>query len=290
MSAGHRLIEGTSGIDSGPMPDPKRERQRQNREAARAAQLEAAKAARKKQSTIRAVVGIVLLLGLAALGALVLGGGDDDDKTDVASDSSTTSSSGATTTTVNKAALGAVQCNDTKPPDNPNRPKFTEPPPMTIDVAKKYTATIDTSCGKITVELDPKAAPKTVNNFVFLAEKKFFDGITFHRVVEDFVIQSGSPDGTGSGGPGYKFEDELPQGTETYKVGTVAMANSGANTNGSQFFIVTGNGGLRLANSYSLFGKVIGGLEVAQKLETFSAGDGPPSRPLYVFSITVKAE
>ena len=166
-------------------------------------------------------------------------------------------------------AVAAVQCNDTKPPDNPNRPTFTEPPPMTIDANKKYTAVIETSCGKITLDLDAKAAPKTVNNFVFLAGKKFFDGIIFHRVVKDFVIQSGSPDGTGSGGPGYKFEDELPQ--DGYKLGSLAMANSGPATNGSQFFIVTGQNGTTLPNNYSRFGMVTGGLEVAQKLESFAA-------------------
>src|SRR5919197_3924861 len=112
---------------------------------------------------------------------------------------------------------------------------------MTVDANKKYTATIDTSCGKITIELDPKAAPKTVNNFVFLANQKFFDGLTFHRVVKDFVIQGGDPQGTGSGGPGYEFADELPK--DGYKLGSLAMANSGPNTNGSQFFIVTGNQG-----------------------------------------------
>ena len=264
------------------MPDPKRERKRQNRDAARAAQLEAARAAKKKQSLIRGVVGIVLLLGLAALAALVLGG--DDDKTDVASENST-STTGASTTTTENPALAAVQCNDTKPPDNPNRPTFTEPPPMSIDPAKKYTAVIDTSCGKITVELDAKNTPKTVNNFVFLARKDFYKGLTWHRVVDDFVIQGGDPQGTGSGGPGYKFEDELPQ--DGYKLGSLAMANSGPNTNGSQFFIVTGQNGTTLPNNYSRFGMVTGGLEVAQKLESFGQPDQKPSRPLYIFDITI---
>ena len=265
------------------MPDPKRERKRQNRDAARAAQLEAARAAQKKQSLIRGVVGIVLILGLAALGALVLGG-DDDDKTDVASENST-STTGASTTTTENPALAAVECNDTKPPEVPDRPTFTEPPPMSIDPAKKYTAVIDTSCGKITVELDAKNTPKTVNNFVFLARKDFYKGRTWHRVVDDFVIQGGDPQGTGSGGPGYKFEDELPQ--DGYKLGSLAMANSGPNTNGSQFFIVTGQNGTTLQNNYSRFGMVTGGLEVAQKLESFGQPDQKPSRPRYIFDITI---
>ena len=268
------------------MPDPKRERQRQNRDAARQAQLEAARQAKKKQSAIRVAVVAVVVILLAVLAAFLFGG--KGDKTKTAADSTTTTA-GPTTTTVDPAVLARVQCNDTKPPDNPNRPTFKEPPPMTIDPAKKYTATFVTSCGKITVDLDPKAAPKTVNSFVFLANKKYFDGLTFHRAVKDFVIQGGDPQGTGNGGPGYEFEDELPQ--DGYKIGSLAMANSGPNTNGSQFFIITGNGGTKLPNSYSRFGMVTEGIDVAQKMETFATQPDPPgrpSRPLYMLSVTIK--
>jgi len=267
------------------MPDPKRERQRQNREAARAAQLEAAKQERKRKSMIRGTVGFVLVIALFALWAWLQSSGGSKKSTNAAASSTTTASSGPTTTTTANAALAAIQCNDTKPPANPNRPTFTAPPPMTIDTSKTYTATIDTSCGKIVIALDAKGAPKTVNNFVFLADKHFYDGLTWHRVVKDFVIQGGDPQGTGSGGPGYTFEDELPK--DGYKLGSVAMANSGPNTNGSQFFIVTGQSGTTLQNNYSRFGMVTSGLDVAQKLESFSTGDGPPSRPLYIFSITI---
>jgi cyclophilin family peptidyl-prolyl cis-trans isomerase len=267
------------------MPDPKRERQRQNREAGRAAQLEAAKQQRKRQSLIRGTIAFVLIIGLFVLFAALNSRGGSK-KASNTSASSTTATSGPTTTTTVNPALAAIQCNDTKPPANANRPTFTAPPPMTIDPSKKYTATIDTSCGKITVDLDAKGAPKTVNNFVFLADKHFFDGLTWHRVVKDFVIQGGDPQGTGGGGPGYQFEDELPK--DGYKLGSLAMANSGPNTNGSQFFIVTGQNGTTLPNKYSRFGMVTGGLDVAQKLESFSTGDGPPSRPLYMFTITIK--
>src|SRR5947209_55704 len=265
------------------MPDPKRERQRQNREAARAAQLEAAKQQKKRQSLIRGTVGFVLIIGLFVLFAALHSSGGG--KKSNASSASSTTSGPSTSTTVNPA-VAAVQCNDTKPPEGPNRPTFTAAPPMTIDPAKKYTVTFETSCGKITADLDAKGAPKTVNNFVFLAQKKFFDGLTWHRVVSGFVIQGGDPQGNGSGGPGYEFGDELPK--DGYKLGSLAMANSGPNTNGSQFFIVTGQNGTTLPNSYSRFGMVTGGLDVAQKLESFSTGDGPPSRPLYIFSITIK--
>ena len=267
------------------MPDPKRERQRQNREAARAAQLEAAKQQRRKQSTIRFAVLIGLAVVLAILSAALFSG-KKDKKTSAKAAASTTTASGASTSSTANPALAAIQCNDTKPAANANRPTFTTAPPMTIDAAKKYTATIDTSCGKITVDLDAKGAPKTVNNFVFLADKHFFDGLTWHRVVKDFVIQGGDPQGTGSGGPGYSFGDELP--TDGYKLGSLAMANSGPNTNGSQFFIVTGSGGTKLDNKYSRFGMVTGGLEVAQKLESFADENQKPTRPIYIFSITTK--
>ena len=267
------------------MPDEKRERQRQNRAAGRAAQLEAARQAKKKQSTIRFAVLIGLAVVLAVLAAALFGGGDDKKDT-TAADQTTSTTAGETTTTTANPALAAIQCNDNKPTNEPTKERWSTPPPMTIDPAKKYTATIDTSCGKITVDLDAKGAPKTVNNFVFLADKKFYDGLTWHRVVKDFVIQGGDPEGTGSGGPGYKFEDELPQ--DGYKLGSLAMANSGPDTNGSQFFIVTGQEGTQLPSNYSRFGMVTSGLDVAQKLESFADPQQKPTRPLYIFSITIK--
>jgi len=274
------------------MPDPKRERQRQNRDAARAAQLEAARQQRKRQSLIRGTVGFALIIGLFVLFAALHGGGGKKSKTDAAAASSTTATTGETTTTTVNPALAAIQCNDTKPPENPNRPTFTAEPPMTIDKAKKYTATIDTSCGKINVDLDAKGAPHSVNSFVFLADKHFYDGLTWHRVVKDFVIQGGDPKGDGQGGPGYTIAEEPP--TDGYKVGSLAMAKTNApHSTGSQFFIVTSAAGAaKLTNDYSRFGMVTGGLDVAQKLESFNdpavGGDGPPTRPLYVFSITIK--
>ena len=115
--------------------------------------------------------------------------------------------------------------------------QYPQPPKMSIDAAKSYTATIDTSKGKIVLDLFPKDAPNTVNNFIFLAQEKFYDGVKFHRVIADFMIQGGDPTGTGSGGPGYKFADELKNNPRRHKVGSLSMANAGPNTNGSQFFI-----------------------------------------------------
>jgi len=122
-------------------------------------------------------------------------------------------------------------------PTDAGKKSWTAPPPLTINTAHHYLATIATNKGNITLCLDPALAPNTVNNFVFLARNQFYNGVKFHRVVPDFVVQGGDPTGTGSGGPGYKFADEPVKGE--YTAGAVAMANSGGNTNGSQFFICT---------------------------------------------------
>ena len=138
-------------------------------------------------------------------------------------------------------------------------------PDWQIDESKGYRVTIDTDRGPIVMELDPELAPTTVNNFVGLARQGYYDGLTFHRVVPEFVIQGGCPEGTGRGGPGYKFEDEPVQGQ--YRLGAVAMANAGPDTNGSQFFICIDDCTSKLAKSYNLFGFVVDGVDVAQQVE-----------------------
>jgi cyclophilin family peptidyl-prolyl cis-trans isomerase len=142
--------------------------------------------------------------------------------------------------------------------------KYSALPPMTINTAHHYLVTMQTNKGTITLSLDPKLAPITVNNFVFLARDHFYDGLKFHRVVPDFVIQGGDPQGTGGGGPGYNFADEPVMGE--YTAGAVAMANSGPNTNGSQFFICTVDDRTKLAKSYNLFGYVTNGMDVVLKI------------------------
>ena len=134
------------------------------------------------------------------------------------------------------------------------------PPPMSINVDALYKVTITTDRGDIVMELDPALAPETVNNFVSLARDGYYDNLTFHRVVPEFVIQGGCPEGTGRGGPGYKFADEPVKGE--YTLGAVAMANAGPNTNGSQFFICTVDDSRKLTKSYNLFGQVVEGMEV----------------------------
>ena len=136
------------------------------------------------------------------------------------------------------------------------------PPAMQIDENTIYQITIESDRGTITMELDPKLAPNTVNHFVALARDGFYDGLTFHRVVPEFGIQGGDPEGTGRGGPGYKWDDEPVKGE--YTLGAVAMANAGPNTNGSQFFICIDDCRRKLAPSYNLFGYVTEGLDVAQ--------------------------
>ena len=136
-----------------------------------------------------------------------------------------------------------------------------QPPAMTIDPASIYRVTITTDRGDIVMDLDPALAPQTVNNFVSLARDGFYDGLTFHRVVPEFVIQGGDPEGSGRGGPGYRFADEPVKGE--YTLGAVAMANAGPNTNGSQFFICIDDCRQKLQPSYNLFGYVTSGMDVA---------------------------
>jgi peptidylprolyl isomerase len=150
---------------------------------------------------------------------------------------------------------------------SPKRQEFDEPLPMCIDPAKRYTAELTTTLGSMTIALDAATAPQTVNNFVTLARYHYYDGVIFHRIIKGFMCQGGDPTGTGRGGPGYKFADELPQ-PGRYEIGSVAMANAGPNTNGSQFFLVSGPSGVRLPPQYSLFGKVVKGLEVLSQMES----------------------
>ena len=153
--------------------------------------------------------------------------------------------------------------------------------------ANRYSATITTSCGAITVELFNGESPKTANNFAFLAGEGFYDATTVHRVVPGFVIQMGDPEGTGRGGPGYRFADELAAArNRRYPRGTLAMANAGPNTNGSQFFICLADVGL--PPQYTVFGEVTDGIDVADKIASYGHGDGPPSATIFVESVRME--
>jgi cyclophilin family peptidyl-prolyl cis-trans isomerase len=198
----------------------------------------------------------------------------------------------STATTVEGGAKG---CDTTKPPASTKNQSQTAPP-VTIDPNKTYTAVISTSCGDMKVDLDAKNAPKGVNNFVSLARQGFFDGLTWHRVVKDFVIQGGDPKGDGSGGPGYDVVTELPKGG--YPLGTRAYAKTGtapAGSAGSQFFVVTSDRPASLEQKqngsyqYGVFGRVVSGMPVAEKLGSFAppSGDGAPTQPLYIKKVTI---
>jgi len=155
--------------------------------------------------------------------------------------------------------------------------KWSSPPEFGIDAASSYRAVISTNLGDITVELAADRSPSTVNNFVFLARQGFYDGVIFHRVIKGFMIQGGDPTGTGTGGPGYRFRDELELAQEVgYRRGTLAMANAGPNTNGSQFFIMHVDGGL--PPLYAVFGRAVDGLDVVDAIATTPTGPGDRPR------------
>jgi len=178
-----------------------------------------------------------------------------------------------------------------KAPENMNE-KTLPKPELTIDTAKKYKAILKTSEGDITVELNAATTPITANNFVYLARQGFYNGTIFHRVIDGFMIQGGDPTGTGMGSPGYRFDDEPFSGE--YTRGTIAMANSGPNTNGSQFFIMHAD--YALPRNYVIFGKAIAGLEVVDKIATAETVAGPggekskPVNPVTINSVEIIEE
>lgn len=163
------------------------------------------------------------------------------------------------------------------------------PPEMTIDPAKTYTATLDTTAGKIVLQLSASEAPKTVNNFVFLARQGFYDGTIFHRVIPGFMIQGGDPTGTGTGGPGYRFENENKSSKQGFGPGTLAMANAGPDTNGSQFFINDDDSPWLKPDKYTIFGKVIEGLDVVRAIASAPRGaNDRPNEPTTIRGITIE--
>ena len=165
--------------------------------------------------------------------------------------------------------------------------RWNSPPKMLIDTGKKYTATIETVKGNLVIELFAKDVPKTVNSFVFLARQGYYDGTTFHRVIPDFMVQGGDPTGTGSGGPGYKFEDEFT--AHKHEAGTLSMANSGVNTNGSQFFI-TYVATPWLDGKHSVFGQLVEGMDVLKKITLRDPSKNPQFEGDKIIKITIKEE
>jgi cyclophilin family peptidyl-prolyl cis-trans isomerase len=162
--------------------------------------------------------------------------------------------------------------------------QYSQQPELSIDLAKKYRARLDTNHGPIEIDLAAERSPLTVNNFVFLAREGFYDGVIFHRVVPGFVIQGGDPTGSGRGGPGYTFRDEI-EGPGAYRRGTVAMANAGPNTNGSQFFICLGD--LKLPHAYTIFGDVTSGMEAVDAVAALPTKSEKPTQDAVIDTVSI---
>jgi cyclophilin family peptidyl-prolyl cis-trans isomerase len=261
----------------------KKQRQQQRRRSSAQARQAAARAARRtsrrKWAVIATFLIMILVLGLAQV--IDVGGKVRNAPVELVA-----------------PAQGETVTSDTPCPDpaggSARTTAFEKPPPMCIDPAKTYAAAIETSKGLITVDLDARNAPKTVNNFVVLSRYHFYDGLPFHRIATGQFIQGGSPTATGSGGPGYEFEDELP--VTPYKIGTMAMANAGPDTNGSQFFFVIGAKGVEvLAPKYSILGQTTRGMNVLKAIEKKGSAEtgadpdgGRPTEMITIESVTIK--
>lgn len=288
----------------------KRSRERQLAKLAARRQAERDAQRRRRQRALGIVASSAAVVLLVVAGLVIFGGSGDS-----ASPSPTVSPSGSPSESPTPQAKPGTQTGTVDPQPAPEavacgaeapksagkpKPQFSGPPPMKIDPKKTYIATMVTSCGTIEIELDPKTAPQTVNSFVFLANHGYFDGQYIHRIDTSIdVLQGGDPTGTGSGGPGYAIPDEL-QGGEQYAPGVFAMANAGANTGGSQFFIITGDNGHNLdANpNYTIFGHVISGLDVAKRIQKLPIKDPAaaqqgdlsgqaPKQAVYFDSVTI---
>jgi cyclophilin family peptidyl-prolyl cis-trans isomerase len=287
------------------VPSDKRARQRAGREIRLAEEAKAAK--RRKQ--IRNVVVVVAVAAIIIL-IVFLTTSNSPKKNAASSTTTTTAVAGTTTTTAPatttttvpsanataQAAADKVAVAAGCPASTSavvNTQKYSAAPPMTIDTSKTYTANVVTTAGNFTIALDAKAAPATVNSFVFLADKGFYHCIIFHRVIPTFMDQTGDPTGTGGGGPGYTIPDEYPpkaaNAANQYPLGSVAMANTGQpHTGGSQFFIVSGPEGEGLPNTYTLFGHVTTGMDVVDKINAQGSTAGvPPDVTQRILSVTI---
>ena len=254
-----------------------RDKQLQKLAARRAAE----RRRRRRQRVIAGVVaGALAFGGVGYAGWLFLFAGDDGNR------AAPTTGPTATPTTSPSAEL-PVACDAKVPREaEEEKPMFDAPPEMQIDPKKEYTAVMYTSCGQIELDLFAKETPVTVNNFVFLAREGFYDGLTFHRVIPDFVLQGGDPKGDGSGGPGYQFEDEIVDRLKFTEPGLLAMANSGPDTNGSQFFITTGTPE-HLNGLHTIFGRVTKGMDAVRQIEALGSPEGAPQAQVYIERVRI---
>ena len=276
------------------MGTAKRERKKSNRQLGREQQLQAARRQKTSRTIIRAVSAVIVIVAIFFGIAFLT---DDDESTaptttiTPAGDVTTLPEATDTTTAPAEFVYGTTACPPAEGASEQTQ-EFADSFQLCIDPTKTYTATVTTNFGEYTALLDPAKAPGTVNNFVSLARSKYFDGTTCHRAIPGFMVQCGDPTATGSGGPGYKFADELPAAGE-YKIGSLAMANSGPNTNGSQFFVITGDQGVSLDPNYTLFGQVTDGLDTTVSDMDLAGNDEPgsngvpPKSAIEIISITI---
>ena len=273
------------------MGTDKRNRQKENR---RARQSELEKQL-QRQKLVRRSTRIALLVGVVVAIVAAISLWPESDSTTAPETTETSVAENSETTVAPVPAgpfeYGQGECAPTDGSGDQVR-EFASAPKLCIDPTKTYTALISTNKGDLTVVLDPTKAPGTVNNFVNLARSKYFDDTVCHRAIPTFVVQCGDPTATGAGGPGYAIADELPAAGE-YKLGSLAMANSGPNTNGSQFFIISGEQGITLPPSYSLFGQVTAGLDTTLPLldkagNSDPASNGvPPKEEIRIISVQI---
>jgi cyclophilin family peptidyl-prolyl cis-trans isomerase len=271
------------------MPSAKRERQREGRQVRAAA----AAAEQKRRQRFRSIRNYALIVAAIVIVIVVLSLRNGDSKKPVSASSSASSSAAPTSVAITIPPAGATVTGDAPCPaadgSSARTTTFAKPPPLCIDPVKTYTAKVDTTKGSFTIALDAKGAPATANNFVFLSRYHYYDGIAFHRIIPGFVDQVGDGNGPtpGQGGPGYKFNDELPTDANPYPEGAVAMANSGANTNGSQWFVVIGSGGSGLGHTFNKIGTLSDGLDVAKAINAVGTQAGTPTEEVLITKVTI---
>ena len=277
------------------MATEKRERQRQARMERKELEAKAA----KRRALLRRVI-IVVVVAIVVIGSVYL--------FNRGKKSSTTPSTTTIPGTMTSSLIASAQAEANKvsvaagcpasPSAKANNLHWSAAPAMTINQAKTYVATVKTDLGSFVVTLDAAKAPQTVNNFVFLSNQGFYHCVTFHRVIPDFMDQTGDPTGLGTGGPGYTIPDENPTkaavASQQYPLGSLAMANTGSpNTGGSQFFIVAGAQGESLPNTYALFGQVTSGMSIVEKInqQGSTANNGvPPQVTHRILSVTIATQ
>jgi cyclophilin family peptidyl-prolyl cis-trans isomerase len=275
----------------------KRERKKMNRQIGRQMQQQQERRRKTLKTTFRVTGAIgVLVVAFVLIAVLTDDGSNDASPTDSIPTESISADSLAPSGTAEPASTvpaefqyGSGECAPTDGSAEQTQ-SFDDSFQLCIDPAKTYTALVTTNFGEYTIELDAAKAPGTVNNFVNLARFKYFDDTVCHRAIPGFMVQCGDPTATGSGGPGYSFLDELPEAGE-YEIGSVAMANAGPSTNGSQFFVITGDQGVSLPPDYTLFGTVIDGLDttVAELDAVGNPSDNgvPPLEEIQIISIVI---